>query len=37
MALVSYTLGDCPECGAKRMYGNVDVYKDHVARAPRRP
>lgn len=32
MALVSYILGDCPQCGAKKMYGNVDVYKDHVAR-----
>lgn len=32
MALVSHILGDCPQCGAKQMYGNVDVYKDHVAR-----
>ncbi|ESX85291.1 hypothetical protein [Mesorhizobium sp. LSHC412B00] len=30
MALVSYVLGDCPGCGAKNSFGNVDVYDHYV-------
>lgn len=32
MALVTYVLGDCPSCGAKGSFGNVDVYETHVYR-----
>jgi hypothetical protein len=30
--LVTHILGDCPECGGKRRYGNVSVRADHVLR-----
>ncbi|WP_042776331.1 hypothetical protein [Sinorhizobium fredii] len=31
MALVSYVLGDCPGCGAKNSFGNIDVYATRVS------
>ncbi len=30
--LVTRILGDCPECGGKRRFGNVSVQRDHVLR-----
>lgn len=30
MALVTYVLGDCPGCGAKDSFGNIDVWRDSV-------
>ncbi len=32
MALVSHIIGDCPGCGAKQAFGNVDVYSRYVYR-----
>ena len=32
MALVSRIIGDCPGCGAKQAFGNVDVYSRYVYR-----
>lgn len=31
MALVSYILGNCPGCGAKNSFGNIDVYATRVS------
>jgi hypothetical protein len=31
MALISYVIGDCPGCGAKNSFGNIDVYTDRVS------
>jgi hypothetical protein len=31
MALVSYILGDCPGCGQKNTFGNIDVYDTVVS------
>lgn len=36
MALVTYVLGDCPKCGAKDSFGNVEVYKDYILRGCKR-
>jgi hypothetical protein len=32
MAIVTYVLGDCPGCGTKDSFGNVDVYESYVYR-----
>ena len=32
MALVTHILGNCPGCGAKDSFGNVDVRKTYVFR-----
>lgn len=32
MALVTYILGDCPGCGARNKFGNVDVYSAYIFR-----
>ena len=32
MALISYITGDCPGCGAKNRFGNVDVYSRYIYR-----
>lgn len=33
MAIVTYVLGDCPGCGRKDSFGNVDVFGgNHVYR-----
>ncbi|GGF35612.1 hypothetical protein GCM10011321_28370 [Youhaiella tibetensis] len=31
MALVTYILGDCPGCGGKNTFGNIDVYNTVVS------
>ncbi len=36
MALVTYVLGDCPDCKAKDAFGNVDVYGTYVFRGCKR-
>ena len=36
MALVTYVLGDCPGCGAKESYGNVDVFRTYLYRGCKR-
>ncbi|MHB9119363.1 MAG: hypothetical protein ACYC2R_13980 [Burkholderiales bacterium] len=36
MALVVYVLGDCPGCGAKDSFGNVEVFKTYVYRGCKR-
>lgn len=32
MALVTYILGDCPSCGGKATFGNIDVRGTYVSR-----
>jgi len=32
LAIVTYVLGDCPACGAKDSFGNVDVHESFVYR-----
>jgi len=36
MALVTYVLSDCPDCGAQRSFGNVDVHGSYVHRGCKR-
>lgn len=36
MALVSYIIGDCPGCGAKYSFGNIDVYGGTISLGCRR-
>lgn len=35
MALVTYILGDCPGCGGKGTYGNIDVRSTYISRGCR--
>lgn len=32
MAIVSYTIGDCPGCGGKQSFGNVGIYGHYLRR-----
>ena len=32
MALVMYVLGDCPSCGGRETFGNIDIYNTHILR-----
>lgn len=36
MAIVTHVLSDCPGCGAKNSFGNVDVYRTYVYRGCKR-